>query len=200
LESTAITLIFAIFGGYSIARFRYRGRNFLSRTLLLIYMFPPFLLLIPMYIFEANLGLVNTHYGLILTYVAFNLPLTLWLLKGFFASIPVDLEESAMLDGCSKLEAFVKIILPLSAPGIFAGAILVYLATWNEYLFAMVWLNEEVLKTMTIYIAEQGYTHFQPFYGEILAFGTMMCLPIFMFSWLIQRYIVEGLTAGAVKG
>jgi multiple sugar transport system permease protein len=200
LVSTALTLIFSIFGGYSLARFQFKGRNFLSRIILLIYMFPPILLLVPLYIFEANFHLVNTHIGLIITYVAFRIPFVLWLLKGFFTNIPVDMEESAMIDGCSRLGAFWKVILPLSLPALFAGAIFVFIGTWSEYLYALVWLGEETLKTMVINIAEELYTHFQIFYGEILAFGTIMCLPIFIFSWFVQRYIVEGLTAGAVKG
>ncbi len=138
LTTTAVSLVIGTLGAYSLSRFRYPGRRLVGRLVLFSYMFPSILLVIPLFILMKHLNLINTHVGLVVAYTTFLLPFILWLLKGFFDTLPIDIEEAAMVDGCGRLEALYHIVLPLASPGVAAAAMVAFLSAWNEYLLAAV--------------------------------------------------------------
>jgi ABC-type glycerol-3-phosphate transport system permease component len=188
----------AIFAAYALARFRFRGREPFALSMLLGQMFPSVLLAIPLFVILSQLGLLDSFVGLILAYLTFALPFTAWMLRGYFMGIPEDLEEAAMIDGCSRLGALFRVVLPLAAPGIAATAILGFMLAWNEYLFAAIFLNQEDLKTLPVGLS--GYiSPWNIDYGVLMSGSVMATIPVVVFFILVQRYIIAGLTAGAVK-
>ena len=199
LTSTALSVTVGTLGAYSITRFKYWGRTFISQMVLFVYMFPAILLVIPLFFIFKNLGLVNTYAGLIMAETTFALPFCLWLLIAFFRTIPEDIESAAMVDGCERLEVLWRIVIPLAAPGIAAAAVFAFISTWNEYLFAMVLINSDQLKTLPLGVANY-VTAESTHWGEAMAAATLLSVPVFVFASIVQRQLVSGLTAGAVKG
>jgi multiple sugar transport system permease protein len=199
LLSTAFALGVGILGAYSLARFRGRGKKAYGRLVLLAYMFPGALLVIPLLLLFRELGLTNSHLGLSLAYLTFALPFVMWVMRDFFASVPVDLEEAALIDGATRLGALWDVVLPQAVPGIIATGIFAFLFAWNEYLFALVLISDESLRTLP-----PGMMRFvsttDTNWGLIMAASTLATLPMALAFGLIQRYLVTGMGAGGVKG
>jgi ABC-type glycerol-3-phosphate transport system permease component len=199
LVTTTLVIVVATLAAYSLARFRFRGREPFALSMLVGQMFPSVLLAIPIFVILSQIGLLNSFVGLVMAYVTFALPFCTWMLRGHFMNVPLELEESAMIDGATRLGAMVRITLPLAAPGIAATAILGFLLAWNEYLFAAVLITRDDLKTLPVGLS--GYI--SPWfvdYGVLMAGSVMASVPVIVFFVLVQRYIISGLTSGAVKG
>ncbi|WP_342359573.1 carbohydrate ABC transporter permease [Terrarubrum flagellatum] len=197
--STAMTVFVSVYAAYALARIRFFGRGAYGIVLLITQMFPHILLVLPLFIIIQRLGLFNTHAALIIAYTAFSLPFTIWMLRGFFEAIPQELEEAAAIDGASLLTTFHKVILPLAGPGLAAVTMFGFIRGWNEFLFALVFLQGHDLFTLPIGLAsfQEEYT-FR--WDLILAGSGIITLPVLFFFLLMQRFIVQGLLGGAVKG
>jgi multiple sugar transport system permease protein/raffinose/stachyose/melibiose transport system permease protein len=194
-----LVCVVAVFAAYALARFRFGAREPFALSLLIGQMFPSVLLAIPLFVILSQVGLLDSYAGLVVAYLTFALPFTTWMLRGYFMSVPEDLEEAAMIDGCSRMGAMLRITLPLTAPGIAATAILGFMLAWNDYLFAAILLNQEELKTLPIGLS--GYiSPWRIDYGVLMSGSVMATIPVVLFFILVQRYIIAGLTAGAVKG
>jgi multiple sugar transport system permease protein len=161
-------------------------------------MAPRMVLVVPYYLLMQRLGLLDTYTGLLIAYVSFALPFTIWLLIGFFADVPLEVEEAAMIDGCNRLTVLLRIVIPIAAPGLAVAAIFAFLVSWNEFLFALI-LSGVRAKTLPVVIAGLS-TDVGPLYGEMSAAAVMVMLPNILMTLLLQRYVVRGLTLGAVKG
>jgi N,N'-diacetylchitobiose transport system permease protein len=198
-STMVIALVLALLAAVAIARFRFHGRRAFIVTILVVQMVPLSALIIPLYLMLNSIGQVNTLSGVVLTYLAFVLPFTIWTLRGFVAGVPVELEEAAMVDGCTRFGAFRRIVLPLVLPGLVATSIYALIQSWNEYIMAYVLLNDQAKETLPIwlvsFVTDRGID-----YGALMAGATMMALPVVVFFALIQRHVASGLTAGAVKG
>ncbi|WP_135466731.1 carbohydrate ABC transporter permease [Crenalkalicoccus roseus] len=199
LMSTFMALAVGILGAYALARLKVRGKEAYGRMVLLAYMFPGALLIIPLLLLFRQLGLTNSHLGLSLAYLTFAVPFVMWVMRDFFASIPIDLEEAALIDGASRLGALWDVVLPQAVPGIIATGIFAFLFAWNEYLFALILISDEALRTLP-----PGMMRFvsttDTNWGLIMAASTLATLPMALAFGLIQRYLVTGLGAGGVKG
>ncbi len=183
---------------YSISRFRFRGSGVLRYTILLSQMLPGALLLVPLYLFLKDLQLLNTLWSLILVYTAFTLPYCTYILKGYFDTIPPDLDEAAMVDGCSRLGALFRVVFPVSAPGIVVTITSAFIMGWNEYMFALVFLNSYEKWTLPVALgAFQGQYLVE--WGFIFAGATLVTLPVVALFLLLQRWLVAGFISGAVK-
>jgi len=192
-----ISLLVGIPAAYAINRLPFKGKKTLSIWLLISYMFPEFLFIIPMYVLYQKLGMYDTQIGLALVYQVFVLPYAIWLLRGFFADVPVDLEDAARIDGCTRIQTLRLIYLPLTAPGISATAILSAIWIWNELTIALA-LTFDAAQTVTVAVAGfRGYAAID--WGGMTAASIVSIIPMFIFAAFAQRYIVEGLTLGAVK-
>lgn len=197
---TIAALLISIFAGYALSRFvRFRGVRLFSVAMLLSQMIPGVLLLIPLYLTMKNLHLLNTYMSLILAYTTFTVPLCTFFMKGFFDSIPVEMEESAEIDGCSRLGIIVRILLPVSLPSLVATSLFAFLNAWNEFLFGFVFINDEAHRTLTPGISLfRG--QFQTDWGSMMAASVLCVIPVVVIFIFLQRYLIEGMTAGAVKG
>jgi len=197
--TTPLTLMVATPGAYSLTRFRYRGRDLYATLILFSYMVPLLLLGIPMFLIMRQLHLLNTRLSLILSYVAFSLPFSMWMLRSFFLSIPLSLEEAAMVDGASRQQALIQIVLPLSRPGLISCGIFTFVLVWNEYTLALLFIRSETLKTLPIGIAAFiGTTAYE--WGYILSAIIMMTIPILFGFIFVQKALIRGFLAGATKG
>jgi ABC-type glycerol-3-phosphate transport system permease component len=194
-----INLAIATPGAYSLTRFKYRGRDLFLYSTLVSYVFPAILLLVPLFLILSSLHLIGTLGGTILSHTIITVPFSVWLMRSFFLSIPVELEEAALVDGCTYLGAFFRIVLPIAAPGALSTGLIAFILSWNEYLFASVVATSVTTKTLPVGIAE-FITSFDIRWGEIMALGTITTVPVIIFFMLIQKYFVKGLTAGAIKG
>ena len=197
--TTAITVGFAIYAAYAIARIRVRGRFLIGIVLLSTQMFPHVTLVLPLFLIIRNLGLFDTHAALIIANVAFALPFAVWMLRGFFVSIPEELEDAAAIDGAGLMTTLHKIIVPLAGPGIAAIAMFTFIRSWNEFLFALVLLQSQSLRTLPLGLAsfQEEYTYR---WDLMMAGGAIVSLPVLLFFLLMQRFIVQGLLGGALKG
>jgi len=194
--STLVTLAVSFPAAYSMARFKTGGDNF-SFWVLSIRMLPPIVFAVPMFILIQSYGLLDTWWALILVYLTFNIPLAVWILKSFIEDLPVECEEAAMLDGCSRLKAMVAITFPLVAPALIAVAILNFIFSWNEFLFALILTFTEA-RTVQVGVAE-FVTGYAIIWGAIAAAGCIAVIPTLVFTMLARRYLVRGLTMGTVK-
>jgi multiple sugar transport system permease protein len=198
ITTTLLAVAVAVPAAYAFSRFDFPGRKFLFFAVLLRNMFPAVIFLVPLFILMRLLGLVNTHGSLILTYLTFGLPLAIWLLKGFYDNIPYQLEQAARIDGATRFQAFLLIVMPLSAPGIIATAIYSFIGAWNEYIFAYTFLNKNEQLTLPVGIQRFFSENTTDFPG-LMAASFMMSLPVVVLFLLLQRYFVRALTEGAVK-
>jgi multiple sugar transport system permease protein len=197
--STLIALLFAVLGGYGFARHKFKGKAFLQQAVLSSQMLPTAAVIVPLFIILRTLGLLNTHLGLILAYLIVTLPLSVWMITGYFRAIPVDIEEAAFIDGCSRIGILVRVILPISLPGILATAVYCFVVTWNEFIFALSFATQRSVMTLPIGLAE--FTkEFVVDWGGLMAASVLMTLPIAIVFLAIQRSFISGLTSGAVKG
>ncbi|MFB9279619.1 carbohydrate ABC transporter permease [Cohnella cellulosilytica] len=196
--STFITIAFAALAGYGASRFKFRGKGTFLSFLLVTQMFPSIMLLIPFYKVLKTFGLIDSHWGLIVVYIAFALPMCTWMMLGFFQGIPKELDEAAMIDGCSQVRTFVQIILPLSLPGIAATAIYSFLMGWNEYMFAFILVTTETMKTLPVGIGQlNGF--YKVVWNDMMAASIISSLPLIVLFLFMQKYFISSLTAGAVK-
>jgi multiple sugar transport system permease protein len=199
LMSTAIALVVGTLGAYALARFSFRGKELFGGSVLLAYMFPGALLAIPLVVLFARLGLSNSHTGLTLAYLTFAVPFIMWVMRGFFRAIPRDYEEAAMLDGASRLGAFVRVVLPQAMPGIIATGIFTFIFAWNEYLLALLLISDESLRTLP-----PGLMRFLSAtdvnWGLMMAASVLVTLPMALVFGFVQRHLVTGIGAGGVKG
>jgi multiple sugar transport system permease protein len=199
--STIAALILGTLAGYSLARFRYPGnlKYHLSFWILSTRMLPPIVVVIPLFLFFSFFNLVNTKLALIIAYTAFNIPFVAWMMRSFFLDIPKELEESAMVDGDTRMGSFRRIILPLAKPGLAATSIFCLILSWNEFLFAVILTETEISNTVTFAIA-LGVTQYQSNWGYIAASATISVIPIIIFAFIVQKHLVRGLSFGAIKG
>ncbi len=195
--STLVSVVVGSLAAYSIARFRVGGKNF-SFWILSTRMFPPVASALPLFLIFKQFKLLDTHMSLIIANTIFNLPFAIWLLKGFFEDLPVELEESALIDGCSPLGAFWRVALPLVAPGLVATALFAFIFSWNEFMFALL-LTRRNVRTLTVLVPSLVGGH-EVRWGEIAASGMISVIPCIALALILQRYLVRGLTLGAVKG
>jgi multiple sugar transport system permease protein len=201
LISTFIAVVLASMAAYAVARLNFPGKSVLIGMSLLIAIFPQISLITPLFSIERRLGLFNTWPGLIIPYIAFGLPLGIYTLSAFFREIPWELEKAAKMDGATPFQAFVKVIAPLAAPGMVTTAILVFMACWNDFLFAISFTSTTASRTAPASIAYfSGGSVFTTPTGPIAAAAVVITIPIIIFVLFFQRRIVAGLTSGAVKG
>jgi multiple sugar transport system permease protein len=199
--ATLISVVLASMAAYAVARLQFPGKKVLIGMALLIAMFPQIALVTPLFNIERSLSLFNTWPGLIIPYVAFGLPLGIYILSAFFREIPWELEKAAKMDGATPFQAFTKVIAPLAAPGVVTAAILVFLFCWNEFLFAISFTSTLASRTAPASIAYfSGSSQFTVPTGPIAAAAVVITIPIIIFVLFFQRRIVAGLTSGAVKG
>lgn len=203
--TTVIALTIAIFAGYALARFKFPGANLFGASVLATQMVPGIMFLLPLYLLYikiqeiTGIRLINTYYGLIIVYSAFFIPLSIWVIRGFFASIPKELEEAAVLDGCTKFQAFTKIILPISKVGIIATGIYIFLLAWDELIFA--WVLTTSPDVATIPVGIRLYVgNYQNRYDLLMSAGVVTTLPVMVIFFALQKQFIQGMTSGAVKG
>jgi multiple sugar transport system permease protein len=196
--TTILAVIVAVPAAYAFSRFDFPGRKFLFFAVLLRNMFPAVIFLVPLFILMRLLGLVNTHGSLVLTYLTFGLPLAIWLLKGFYDNIPYQLEQAARIDGATRFQAFLLIVMPLSTPGIIATAIYSFIGAWNEYIFAYTFLNRNDQLTLPVGI-QRFFSENSTDFPGLMAASFMMSVPVVVLFLMLQRYFVRALTEGAVK-
>ena len=199
--STATTILgvmVAVPAAYAFSRFSFPGRDALFFSVLVRNMFPVVVFLTPLFVLMRRLHLVDTHWALIITYLTFGLPLSIWLLKGFYDNIPPELEMAARIDGASRFKAFWLIVMPLSSPGIIATAIYAFIGAWNEYVYAFTFLNKDHLLTMPVGL-QKFFTEFSSDWPGLMAASFIMSVPVVVLFLLLQKYFVRALTEGAVK-
>lgn len=197
--TTAISLVVGVLGGYAFARLRFRMRRTTLFGFLAVYMLPPIALVIPLYLGLAALGLLDTKTGLVVTYCSIVTPFCLWTMSNYYLSLPPDLEEAARVDGCTRVGALFRVILPLSRPGVLTTGMFGFLLAWDEFLFSLLFTSTTNAKTIPVAIAEFTGKYSSDF-GLIAAGGVLATLPPLVLALVFQRYIAGGLTSGAVKG
>lgn len=196
--STLLALLFGVPAAYALSRWRGRGRFGLGLSILLTRMAPPIAFTIPFFLAYRYLGLLDTRSGLILIYMTFNLPLVIWMMQPFFDAVPASLEEAALMDGASFFTVFVEIVMPVATAGIAATAILCFLYAWNDFFFALILTRTDARTAPVAVVNFMNYEGWE--WGKIAAGGSLVMAPVLVFSLLVRRYLVSGLTAGAVKG
>ena len=197
--TVAISMVLALFAAVALAKYRFAGRALFLVLVIGIQMLPQAGLIIPLYVVLAKYHQVNVLSGVIITYMTFVLPFSIWMLSGFIRSIPRELEEAALVDGNSRPGAFIKILLPLIAPGLVATSVFAFITCWNEYIFARVLLNDQSRQTATVWLSYFLGTSKHTDYGALMAGATLIAIPVIIFFVLVQRKIAFGLIAGAVK-
>lgn len=198
LVTTVIAIVISSMAAYGIVRFFPKVGSIMSRALVTTYMFPPILLAIPYSLVMAKIGLTNTRIGLVVVYLSFSVPYAVWMLVGFFKTVPIGIEEAARVDGANKVVTFVKIVLPLVAPGIVATAIYTFINAWNEFLYSLILINSTDLMTVSVALKSlQGAEILD--WGSMMAASTLVVIPSVIFFTFIQKYIAGGMTEGSVK-
>jgi multiple sugar transport system permease protein len=198
--TTVLTLIVGTCTAYALARLRFRGKNLVLGVVVATSMFPGISLIVPLLKLFTDIGWINTYQAMILPSLSFALPLAVWLLTAFFRQLPFELEQAAMVDGCTRGQAFRRIIIPLAAPGVFTTAIITFICAWNEFIIALSMVNEKQMQTATVAISKftGAYGFDQPF-GTQMAAGVIVTVPLVIVVLIFQRRIIAGLTAGGVK-
>jgi len=197
--STLLSLAIGTLGAYALTRLRFPGRRTFGGLVLITYLVPPGLMFIPLYQTFIRLGYTDSLGTLILAYPTFLVPFVTWLLMGFFRSIPRELEEAALVDGATRVQALVRVVLPLAAPGLLAAGLFCFTLSWNEFLYALIFIADDSLKTLPVGLSEFVVSDFA-FWGQLMAAATLASLPVIVVYIYLHKYMVQGLTAGAVKG
>lgn len=198
VASTALAMLVGVPGAYALSRARFRAAGSLNLWILASRMAPPIAFTIPYFLAYRHLGLLDTKTGLVLIYLTFNLSLVIWLMRSFFDAIPRALEEAAWIDGADLGQGFLRVVLPLSAPGLAATAILCFLYAWNDFFFALILTRTEAMTAPVAVVNFMNYEGWE--WGKIAAGGTLVMLPVLVFSFVVRTFLVRGLTAGALKG
>ena len=197
--NTLASLALGCLGAYALARLRFPGRSLIARGLVVTYLVPPALLFIPLFSVMSFLRLIDTHQGLILAYLSFSVPFSTWLLMGYFRSVPLELEEAALVDGCTRLGSLIRVILPMSLPALAVVTFFSFTQSWNEFLYANVFVNSVEVRTITtglsLFVVEDVF-----FWGPMMGAAVLATVPPVLVYLVFQRWVVKGLTLGAVKG
>ena len=199
LSATAVTVVISVLAGYGLSRTRIRGKTAILGFILLTSFFPVIAMTGPLFLAYKNLGLLNSYPSVIITYLVYTLPIATWFLANFFSQIPYQLEEAAVVDGATRLQALRRVILPVAVPGIFTVAILSFIFAWNDFIFALSFLESPDMYTAPLAIVALGHTQYQVFYNRIDAAVVLITLPVALLVIFAQRRIISGLTAGALK-
>lgn len=199
LAVVAISLVLGVLAAYAYSRFRFRGRGPLLNLTLFTQMIPPIAVIIPMYIILVNLGWIDSKFSLIMVYLSFVLPYLIWIMKGYIDGIPTELEEAAMIDGCGRLKSFVKVVLPIVSVGLAATVIFAFIISWNEFFYALNFTRTIASKTLPVLISDFN-SKFGSNYVMSATAGVIASLPPVVIALVFQKYIISGLSAGAVKG
>lgn len=199
LSATAVTVVLAVLAGYAISRTRIRGKGPILGFVLLASFFPPLAMAGPLFLAYRHLGLLNNYLALIITYMIYTLPLATWFLANFFSQLPRQLEEAATVDGATRLQALRRVIMPIAVPGVFTVAILAFILAWNDFTFALSFMETPDKYTAPLAIVALGHTQFETFFNRIDAAVVMITLPVALLVIFAQRRIISGLTAGALK-
>lgn len=199
VTSTAISLAIGMAGGYAFARYRFKAKSAIFLGLMLTRTVPGIALSLPLFFVYAKLGIIDTHFGMILVYVALNVPFTIWLIDGFFRQVPKDLAEAAQIDGCTRWQAFWQVEFPLAGPGIASAGIFAFLTSWNEFALASQLTRSTNSKTLPVGLLD--YTaEFTIDWRGMCALAVVMIIPALVLTFIVQKHLVSGLTSGAVKG
>jgi len=199
LVTTLLTTIMATLAAYSLVRLRFPGRQALARSILFVYLIPGGLLFIPLFMIMQRIGLLNSQLSLVVSYQSFAIPFCTWMLIGYFKGIPPEMEEAAMIDGASRLQAMRMVLLPMAAPGLVAAAVFTFTLSWNEFLYALVFITSESYRTLPVGLAGliRGDIYL---WGPMMAGSVLAAIPVMVLYTLANRMLVQGLAAGAVKG
>lgn len=198
--TTVVVIVIATLAAHSLVRFKYPGRDRLAKMVLFTYLLPSVVLIIPLYFLMVRIGLANTLASLVIAYTTFALPYALWLLRSFMAAIPEDLESAALVDGATRMQAFVDVILPQAVPGIISTALFTSILAWNEYLYALVLVNSDEARPLTTGVMNILITSFNIEWSLLMAASVMMSVPLIVIFTFLQRFLTSGFGAGAVKG
>jgi multiple sugar transport system permease protein len=198
--TTILVVVVATLGAHSLVRFRYPGRERLAQLVLFTYLLPSVVLILPLYLLMVWLGVANTLFSLVIAYTTFALPYALWLLRSFMQGIPDDLEAAALVDGASRMEAFVDVILPQALPGIISTSLFTFILAWNEYLYALVLVNTDEARPLTTGVMSMLVSAFNIEWSLLMAASVMMSLPLIIIFAFLQKYLTRGFGAGGVKG
>lgn len=194
-----LTMAVGALGAYSLTRFRFPGREGIARLILCTYMFAPIMIVVPIYILARRLGIVDTHTALVLSYSSFCLPFSLWLLRAFFQSIPIELEEAAQVDGAGRPRALAYIVAPLALPGLIATSIFTFTLAWNDYIFTRILIVSDELKTLPVGVQDL-FSAAVVDWGLVMAAGMLITIPALAFFMAVQRHLVAGWGTGGLKG
>ncbi|WP_414899454.1 carbohydrate ABC transporter permease [Rhizobium cremeum] len=199
ITSTVVSLAIGMAGGYAFARYRFKGKSGIFLGLMLTRTVPGIALSLPLFFVYSKLGIIDSHFGLILAYVALNVPFTIWLIDGFFRQVPKDLAEAAQIDGCTRWQAFWQVEFPLAGPGIASAGIFAFLTSWNEFALASQLTRSVTSKTLPVGLLD--YTaEFTIDWRGMCALAVVMIIPALVLTFIVQKHLVSGLTSGAVKG
>ncbi len=198
--TTILVVVVATLGAHSLVRFRYPGRERLAQLVLFTYLLPSVVLILPLYLMMVWLGVANTLFSLVIAYTTFALPYALWLLRSFMQGIPDDLEAAALVDGATRMEAFVDVILPQALPGIISTSLFTFILAWNEYLYALVLVNTDSARPLTTGVMSMLVSAFNIEWSLLMAAAVMMSLPLIVIFAFLQKYLTRGFGAGGVKG
>ena len=198
--STAISLFCSVLAGYALARLRFRGADSIGWGIFITYLVPPTLLFLPLALLIKTFHLFNNLFALILTYPTFLIPFCTWLLIGYFKSIPRELEESALVDGATRLQAMVRVVVPLALPGILSAGMFAFTLSWGEFLYALIFMNDTQTKTLPVGIVQELIRGDDFFWGQLMAAALLASIPVALLYSFFVEYFVAGMTAGAVKG
>lgn len=200
VAASLITVVLATLAGYSFSRFRIRGKSAIMLSILAMQMFPSTVLLIALYVAFRNLGLLNTYTALILSYITHGLPFSIWMMRGFTDAVPVDVEEAAMIDGCRRSTALLRVVVPMMMPGMVAVALFAFLSGWNDLVWALTLTTSPSMRLIPPGFVLTYVGQFETYWNQLMAGSVMVSLPTILVFTFLQRYLVQGLTAGAVKG
>ncbi|MCC7426260.1 MAG: carbohydrate ABC transporter permease [Alphaproteobacteria bacterium] len=199
-STTFLVVVVATLGAHSLVRFRYPGRERIAQLVLFTYLLPSVVLILPLYLLMVWIGVANTIFSLVIAYTTFALPYALWLLRSFMQGIPDDLESAALVDGATRMEAFVDVILPQALPGIISTTIFTFILSWNEYLYALVLVNTDLARPLTTGVMTMLLGAFNIEWSLLMAAAVMMCVPLIILFAFLQSYLTRGFGAGGVKG
>lgn len=194
-----VTMAAGAAGAYSLTRYRYAGREQIAALILCTYMFAPIMIVIPFFILVKRVGIENTHLALVLAFTSFCLPFTLWLLRAFFETIPIELEEAALVDGADRLRAVLHVVLPLALPGLIATSIFTFILAWNDYIFTRILISSDELKTLPVGVQDLFHSALID-WGLIMAAGVLITIPALVFFMAVQRHLIAGWGSGGLKG